>query len=232
MTSVQYPNSGTTSAPVTGPNLGWAFDTMGRLNTMTDLAAQSTIIGGATYGPANQLLTVSGGGFGGAASESRTYNAMLQLTQLTVSNTSGNLVNMTYTYSGSQNNGKIVSQADAISGETVQYTYDSLNRLATAQATSNAWGQSYAYDGFGNLTDQNVIAGSAPEYHATFDPSTNHPSGVGTVDANGNSLVYEGGGTVSYDGLNRLAGVTGMYQYSYDPEQQARVARVCGRAER
>ena len=62
-----------------------------------------------------------------------------------------------------------------------------------------------------------MIAGSAPEYHATFDPSTNHPSGVGTVDANGNSLVYEGGGTVAYDELNRLAGVAGVYQYSYAP---------------
>ena len=45
MTSVQYPNSGPSSSPVTGPNLGWAFDTMGRLNTMTDLAAQTSIIG-------------------------------------------------------------------------------------------------------------------------------------------------------------------------------------------
>ena len=76
-----------------------------------------------------------------------------------------------------------------------------------------------------------MIAGSAPEYHATFDPATNHPSGVGTVDANGNSLVYEGGGTVSYDELNRLAGVTGIYQYSYGPSNK-RVWRGCGRAAR
>jgi len=42
-------------------------------------------------------------------------------------------------------------------------SYDSLNRLATAVTTDNAnvtqWGQSYTYDGFGNLTDQNVIKG-------------------------------------------------------------------------
>jgi YD repeat-containing protein len=43
---------------------------------------------------------------------------------------------MTYTFSSKQNNGKITSQSDAISGETVQYTYDSLNRLASAQAAS------------------------------------------------------------------------------------------------
>jgi hypothetical protein len=101
----------------TGPNLGWAFDTMGRLNTMTDLGAGTSIISATTYGPSNQLLTMSG-----SVSESRTYNSMVQLTQLTVSNSSGTQVNTTYTYSGTQNNGKIVSQYDAISGETVQYT--------------------------------------------------------------------------------------------------------------
>ena len=214
MTSIQYPNSGTSSAPVTGPNLGWAFDTMGRLNTMTDLAAQTSLISGTTYGASNQLLTITAGT--GPASESRTYNAMLQLTQLTVTGVT-NTVNMTYTYSSSQNNGKIISQTDAVSGETVQYTYDSLNRLATAEATNSSWGQSYTYDGFGNLTDQNVIAGSAPTYSAVYDPSTNHPTGSGTVDANGNLLVYEGGGTVTYDSRNRMAGVVGLYQYSYDP---------------
>ena len=62
-----------------------------------------------------------------------------------------------------------------------------------------------------------MIAGSAPTYSAVYDPSTNHATGSGTVDANGNLLVYEGGGTVTYDSRNRMAGVVGLYQYSYDP---------------
>jgi hypothetical protein len=33
-----------------------------------------------------------------------------------------------------------------------------LSRLASAAATSAVWGQSYSYDGFGNLTDQIVTA--------------------------------------------------------------------------
>ena len=39
MTAVQYPGSGPSWGPVTGPNLGWAYDNMGRVNTMTDLGA-------------------------------------------------------------------------------------------------------------------------------------------------------------------------------------------------
>jgi YD repeat-containing protein len=70
-------------------------------------------------------------------------------------------------YSATQNNGKITSQADGISGELVTYTYDALNRLASAVTSNNPnvtqWGRSYDYDGFGNLTDQNLIQGSAPE---------------------------------------------------------------------
>jgi len=34
---------------------------------------------------------------------------------------------MTYNYSATQNKGRIVSASDAVSGETVSYTYDALS---------------------------------------------------------------------------------------------------------
>ena len=37
-----------------------------------------------------------------------------------------------YIYSENQNNGKILQQLQTVGGETTNYTYDSLNRLATA----------------------------------------------------------------------------------------------------
>src|SRR5271169_3960635 len=175
MTAEQYPSWD----GVAGPNLGYAFDTMGRLNAMTDLTAQSAIISGSTYGPSNELLTMSG-----LVTETRTYNSMLQLQSLVASASAGPSVNLSYAYSSTQNNGKITSQTDNISGEQVVYTYDVLNRLATATATSGAWGQSFDYDGFGNLTDQNVTAGLAPAYHVVPGPTTNR---VGATDVNGNA---------------------------------------------
>jgi hypothetical protein len=48
-------------------------------------------------------------------------------------------VNIQYNYSATQNNGKITSQHDLISGEQIVYTYDSLNRLASA--SGSGWGQ-------------------------------------------------------------------------------------------
>ena len=52
-------------------------------------------------------------------------------------------VNMTYNFSATQNNGRIVSSADGVTGENVSYTYDSLNRLIAA-ATTNPTGPIWA----------------------------------------------------------------------------------------
>ena len=56
MTSEGYPtdNAGTTAS------LGMSYDTMGRLNTLTDQLASVNIIASTSYGPANELTDMSG----------------------------------------------------------------------------------------------------------------------------------------------------------------------------
>ena len=48
----------------------------------------------------------------------------------------------------------------------MNYQYDALNRLMQAVTSDNPnvtqWGQSFTYDGFGNLTQKNVIKNQAP----------------------------------------------------------------------
>ena len=152
---------------------------MGRLQKLTDLAAQTDIISNTSYSAAGQLLTMTG--VNGAPSETRTYNSIGQLTQLQ----SGSL-NIQYAYSATQNNGKIASETDVVSGEQTAYAYDSLNRLASATSSVNpGWGQSYAYDGFGNLTNQTVTKGTAPSLNVSYNPATNRQTGE-CADANGN----------------------------------------------
>jgi len=48
--------------------------------------------------------------------------------------------NLTYNYPTGTNNGKISSLYNAVSGETITYAYDSLNRLLTA--TGSGWATS------------------------------------------------------------------------------------------
>ena len=148
----------------------------------------------------------------GVNTEYRTYNPMFQLTQLQVGSSA---LNVQYNYSATQNNGKVTSQSDVISGEQIAYTYDSLNRLASAETTQTGgtqWGQSYTYDGFGNLTTQTVIKGSAPSESVAYNYATNLQTGD-TADANGNI----GSGYI-YDLDNRLVqpGSSATAHYGYD----------------
>src|SRR5258708_14870667 len=141
-------------------------------------------------------------------SETRSYNVMGQVTNIHSSS-----MNITYNYSATQNNGKITSQVDNLSGEQVTYAYDSLNRLISAQAGSS-WGQGFAYDPFGNLTDKTVLAGSVPTLHIVPDPLTNH---VGGEDANGNPA-----GTMVAE--NRLS-VAGLTRYAHDDRDKPACTR-------
>ena len=100
---------------------------------------------------------------------------------------------MTYNYSATQNNGRIVSSSDAVTGETVSYTYDALNRLiAAANTTGQTWNESYSYDGFGNMTGKTSTRGTPA--NPQVDPYTNRARVIGDYgfDANGNWLGIYG----------------------------------------
>ena len=146
--------------------------------------------------------------------ETRRYNALNQLTSITA----GSSENLTYNYPSGTDNGKVSSMYSAISGETITYTYDSLNRLLTANGSG--WGQQYGFDGFGNLLSKTVTAGSGPSLSVTVNPANNHIQGVSglTYDANGNQSVASGGG---YDAENRFVGYyDNGNQYAYDAQNK------------
>jgi RHS repeat-associated protein len=82
-------------------------------------------------------------------------------------------MDMQYVYPAGQNNGRVSQTIDGVTGETVSYTYDGLNRLSTAQTADSSWGQAYTYDGWGNLSGKTVTKGTAPTYSATPDPTRN-----------------------------------------------------------
>jgi RHS repeat-associated protein len=198
LAAIKYPDA--QNAPGATWNPG--YDTMGRLNGLTANAGVTVLASGATYGPAGELLGVSTGmGY----SETRQYNAMKQLTQLTTTS-AGDHVDFGYSFSASQNNGKITQMTDSITGETVSYQYDSLLRLASA--TSNqGWSQAFGYDGFGNLT--NVTAVNAPGLGVNVNAANNRLTSD-AYDANGNDTTVG-----SYDIENRLV-TAGGATYGYD----------------
>ena len=121
------------------------------------------------------------------------------------------MVDRTLSYGAVGNPTQIV---DGVNGETINYTYDELDRLLALGALVT---KSYAYNVIGNITSK---AGLAYTYNAT------HKHAVSTVnagpaygcDANGN-IVTRGGQTIQYDPTNRPVKVTvgsTISRYTYD----------------
>jgi RHS repeat-associated protein len=91
---------------------------------------------------------------------------------------------ITYTYPAGTNNGKISSQTDAISGETVSYAYDSLNRLVSAQ-----------------VPNTNLAQGKTATQSSTLSGySTDGPSSA--VDGNTDGNFFDGSVTHTNDDAN------------------------------
>jgi hypothetical protein len=141
----------------------------------------------ATYTAPSQLNTLAYGVYAASFYESRSYDTLMQLTNLTVGGQAGAAVNMQYSYMAGYNNGQVSQTTDGVLGETVNYGYDMWNRLTNATATNGSWGEAYAFDGFGNLTGKTPTAASASALNLSINAATNQPIGLGSYDANGNT---------------------------------------------
>jgi RHS repeat-associated protein len=208
MTSLNYP--GNTN------ELTYTYDAMAHQNGMSDSVTGYSA--SATYGTAGEMDSLSYAGYPnyGRVNETLTYNSMWQLTGMSANTGATTVMSVQYGYTAGHNNGRISNSVDGVLGQTVNYTYDSLNRLATAQATNGAWGQSYSYDGFGNLTAKTVTAGTAINFSASYNAANNQQSGL-YYDANGN-LTNNNSGNYTYDVENRMTYNSATYiGYGYDP---------------
>jgi RHS repeat-associated protein len=170
-----------------------------------------TVFGDVEYGPGGEMTR-----FG---TETRAYNVLGQLTRIT----KPGAMDLEYRYSATANDGRISSQNDWVSGEEVVYQYDLLKRLIRAESVGPEWGQSFTYDGWGNMRAMNVVKGSAPVMATTADPVTNR-FGAWGYDANGNATSLPGATTMNliYDAANRLlhaadgSSVDEWYAYAAD----------------
>jgi len=165
-------------------------------------------VASATYNAAGQITNMTYDIF----TETRSYNTLMQLTQETATAYFGTFTakNMSYAYSSTQNNGRITSSTDGITGETITYTYDALNRLISAQGSPGGFSESYTYDGFGNM-------GSG------FSYLTNRTS-TQSADANGNSTASG----YTWDMENRLISPAFQTWYAYDPRGKRVFTGVLG----
>jgi RHS repeat-associated protein len=209
----QWPLAGSTLTYTVG------YDVLMRPIGLTD-QNQSALVSGVTYnGPSGQMDAMSYGGY----NETFGYNARGQLTDLHATGDNLLEVHLQYVFPSAPNNdGRITQMEDLVAPEEVNYQYDSLGRLTLAETTGSQWGQSFTYDGFGNLTSEAAVQdkGPAPTVNRIYDQTTNRllPTTDYTYDANGNLTVMPGM-ALTYNVENRLVQATtnlnGTEHYGY-----------------
>jgi RHS repeat-associated protein len=179
---------------------------------------------------------------GNGAWESTVFNPRLQPTQIglgTVKNGIDKLkLNYTYTSNGeNNNNGNVLSQQITVPTDQYQgftatqnYTYDSLNRLKSAEETIptlTGWKQTFSYDRYGNRNfdvNNTTTLGSCSQNvcNPTVDVSNNRftTSQGYTYDLAGNVVNDAHGRQFAYDAENKQKSVTSsgitIGQYFYD----------------
>lgn len=202
--------------------------TTGRVTTYTvdDAGRTKTLVSGTTtyanlnfsdaYTPDGRIAKMQ---LGNGLYETRTYDALVAGTSLTTKfnvgtspsgSSASDRLSLEYGFSPTQNNGNVLNQIINRPGHSAwsqSYTYDALNRLATA-AESNAWWQNYGYDRYGNQwLDSQSVPGNGDSHEITqqsqYVASTNKLNYYNWYDLAGNQTVFSPF-TLDYDAENRM----------------------------
>jgi RHS repeat-associated protein len=179
-----------------------------------------TVLNDATYAPTGQLASVEVGWTDGSFTGNvitNTYNKRLQPVLVSAATPTGtSILNLTYNFNlGSGDNGNVIQIANGKdSNRTQNFTYDSLNRIASAYTNGTNWGENYTIDAWANLTNIGSYTGKSG--HETLNcaaASTNNQlTTCYQYDAAGNR---NDNGNFVYDAENRLI-ATSSTSYVYD----------------
>jgi RHS repeat-associated protein len=220
-------------------SFGWSFDLGGRILSQSYPDGDS--VGTLGYDGAGRLTTVPGIVTGviydaaghqtnvtrqNGASTTLGWSAQRGwLNSIFTSSTAGTIQDYTY---NRDDLGRITGVTSSQAGEGWIYTYDDLDRLLSADnTTDNTFDQTFTYDVVGNMLTNSKVgtytypAPGSPRPHAVTGISGG-PLGTQsfTYDANG-SMTNEGGDSITYDAANRQLTFTGggtSEQFFYAPD--------------
>ena len=183
------------------------YSAAGRVTTLGNgpLGSSASFVSNALYAPDGQLSQML---LGNGVTETIGFNARLQPTSVVVTGSAGTTLSLGYGYGGSNNNGNVQSQSIVNLGASQAYSYDPLNRVATAQETGGpGWQEAFSYDAYGNRW---VSSSSG----LTFSPLT--PTVSGEVSGATNRLV---GSNYGYDAAGNETFMS-PYTFSFDAESR------------
>jgi len=211
-------------------SVSFSYDSAGRLSALSSSAttyAPAASVSSIGYASHNGLKTET---YGNSLINTVSYNNRWQPTEIKLgtSSNSTSVIDLTYSYGTTTNNGNI--QSLSYSGGGLNYTqsfsYDSLNRLGTATETNGAttnWSETNGYDRYGNRWID-LGGGSQSLY---FSTSTNRITSSGySYDSSGN-LTNDTIHTYGFNAEGRIKTVDSTTAYVYDGEGK-RVRKLLG----
>jgi YD repeat-containing protein len=239
-TTGYFYNPGGTLAAVTYPSgrtITYTINDALQPTSAEDTANSIEYATSALYTPFGALSSLTNGS-GSTILTSMYYNSRMQACRIAVNSSGtapgscvdsnrGNVMDLNYNLNaGIADNGNVTAIANNIDGTRSQtFSYDSLNRLATAAASTytgssiHCWGESYSYDAWGNLLGIGAISSA---YTGCYQPAPSL-----TVGTN-NQITLSG---VGYDAAGNLnqGSATGPY-FTYNAEGQLTQAASLGTA--
>jgi RHS repeat-associated protein len=198
-----------------------AVPSAGRLGSLSSSAtsyAAAASVSSIGYASSNALSKET---YGNSLIHAISYNNRLQPTEIKLgtSSNSTSVIDLTYGYGTTANNGNVLSASYSGGGlsYTQTFSYDSLNRLGTATETSGgntSWSQTNGYDQYGNRW----IDYGGGNHNLAFGTSTNRITTAGfTYDSNGN-LTNDTIHAYTFDAENKILMVDSTTAYAYDGE--------------
>ena len=124
------------------------------------------------------------------------------------------------------NNGTLVKITNNRDNNRSQnFTYDALNRVATAYTDGTNWGDTYTVDAWGNLSNKTPMQGKVTGENLQQAAAVNNRFLGMSYDASGN-LLADATSNYTYDAENRIKTAAGV-TYTYDGNGE-RVAKSTG----
>jgi RHS repeat-associated protein len=202
----------TSFAAPDGSTNTYAYDTLGRLSTLTNsLTGQF----GFSYDNLNRRAALNRPN---GVNTSYSYDSLSRLLNVLHKAGTVTLDGAGYTY---DNAGNRTAKTNYLNNITEQYTYDPLYQL-TQVTQGPTTTESYSYDPVGNRLSS---LGVSPYAYNSSNQLTSTPTATFTYDSNGNTITKtDSNGTTTYnwDFENRLDSVTlpgtgGTVSFKYDP---------------
>jgi RHS repeat-associated protein len=225
--SYEYNKGGTLKKQTYPSNrqVTYTYDDAARISLVQGLLTQvskdyATSFAYAPHGAASQMT------LGNGIVETTQFNSRLQPTQIQA----GSLLTLGFAYGTSNNNGNVLSQSitrPGVAALNQTYSYDGVNRLATAAEGSN-WSRTYTYNAWSNravtVNTGLPVSPLMPTALAAFSTATNRITAGGTIHDNAGNLTLDTiGQQFTYDAENRQTSyldpaTSGTTSYIYDGE--------------